>query len=672
MATRTFFLRFPVLLAIVLLFSCEGMKQAAPAPDTAWADSIIEAAHQAHDNDRIIALADSLEAVGAFSAIKADYWRGYGYYSQWKNHLCQQYWYEAVTLEPQDDEDIVYSCRAANRLSDLLQSRGEYESALRLALPAIETMRAGNLTNCRDYAFLLITVGCCELNTLNNSRADSYFDEAYALFQQLLDGNGDGSSSHLDNIKTTVAAFTTIARQCIEKGQYSAALTWADRLDKVLDVYRNEPGTLSESIDRRQALSLIFRATALEGLGNHEAAAAAYAEALKFDFCSSPQGRVESARYLMLAKRWAEAAENYSQLDGVTSIFGTGLTLDNIQLYLLPKFRANFNARRNDDALATGIQLCEALDSAIVWNRADKAAELATIYHTQEIRQEFVEQKTHLDRLRFISSVAVIVLLLIGFLVFIVLRYRSSMRLEEAYMKLEAANAQAQEASQVKTAFLQQISHEVGTPLHLVSGFAQLLTTPGVELDDASREEINKGVIDNTGRITSLINKMLELSNLMSMSNIERNDRVSPRQIADEAAATSDVQTAEGIDFEIRGNGEMDFTEIITNRRAAAHVLALLLENAVKFTEKGSVCLRIVLKQRFVHFFVEDTGIGVPPEEAEHIFEQFVQLDDYREGTGIGLTVARSIARRLGGDVILDTSYTFGARFVFSLPRENS
>ena len=101
-------------------------------------------------------------------------------------------------------------------------------------------------------------------------------------------------------------------------------------------------------------------------------------------------------------------------------------------------------------------------------------------------------------------------------------------------------------------------------------------------------------------------------------------------------------------------------------------MLALLLENAVKFTEKGSVCLRIVLKQRFVYFFVEDSGIGIPPEEAEHIFEQFVQLDEYREGTGIGLTVARSLARRLGGDVILDTSYTFGARFVFSLPRESA
>ena len=69
-----------------------------------------------------------------------------------------------------------------------------------------------------------------------------------------------------------------------------------------------------------------------------------------------------------------------------------------------------------------------------------------------------------------------------------------------------------------------------------------------------------------------------------------------------------------------------------------------------------------------MHFIVEDSGIGVPPEEAERIFEEFVQLDDYYDGTGIGLTVARSIARRLGGEIILDTNYSPGARFVMSLP----
>ena len=670
---HTFFHGLLVLAAALLPFSCKTEEPVNPAPDNSWADVLIESAHMAHDNNRIIALADSLESVGAFSRIKADYWRGYGYYSQWNNHLCQQYWYEAVTLDIKDREDLIYYGRSANRLSDVLLSRGDYEAALRVALPAIDKLREEDLAEFRDFGYLLVVVGCCELNNRNKALADTYFDDSYKLFTRLISDSAEaGGAPHLDNIKTAVAALTTISRHYLDKNYYADVLVWLDRLQKVLDEYRVQPETVPDSYDRRQTLALIFKATALEGLGSHEAAAAAYEEALRHDFCSSPLGKVESARYLMLARRWTEAADNYQPLDDVASITGAGLTLNNIQLYVIPKYRANFNARRNDDALATGIQLCDALDSAIVWNRKDKAAELSAAYHTQEIQEEIIEQRTHLERLRLMSSIAVVVLILACFIIFVLLRYRSSLRLEEAYMELESANAQAEEASQVKTAFLQQISHEVGTPLHLICGFAQLLTTPGLELDEASKEEINKGIVTNTGRITSLVNKMLELSNLMSMTQLERADRVSPRQIADEAAITSGITTTPEIDFEVRGSGEMDFTDLTTNKRAASHVLALLLENAVKFTEKGSICLRVVLKQKFIYFFVEDTGIGIPSSEAEHIFEQFVQLDEFREGTGIGLTVARSIARRLGGDVILDTSYNFGARFVFSLPRDNA
>ena len=96
----------------------------------------------------------------------------------------------------------------------------------------------------------------------------------------------------------------------------------------------------------------------------------------------------------------------------------------------------------------------------------------------------------------------------------------------------------------------------------------------------------------------------------------------------------------------------------------------MLLDNARKFTKEGEVRLAIQQQTKTIDFIVEDTGIGVPAQEAEHIFDEFVQLDEYYDGTGIGLTVARSIARRLGGDIVLDTSYAGGARFVMSLPKE--
>ena len=120
---------------------------------------------------------------------------------------------------------------------------------------------------------------------------------------------------------------------------------------------------------------------------------------------------------------------------------------------------------------------------------------------------------------------------------------------------------------------------------------------------------------------------------------------------------------------------EAETVMLHTNLSQATRSLVLLLDNAVKFVSgpnkaenEGTVRLIVSQIDNQVLFTIEDTGIGVPPEESEHIFEEFVQLDDYYDGTGIGLTVARSIARRLGGDIKLDTSYSPGARFILSLP----
>ncbi|MBO4434349.1 MAG: HAMP domain-containing histidine kinase [Bacteroidales bacterium] len=633
------------------------------------ADSLMDVAHMAHNNARIIALADSLEEAGVFSRIKADYWRGYGYYSQWDNALCQQFWYEAVALPIKSREDLAYHGRSANRLSDIMLVRGEYQEATRIALESIQKMDDGDMSINRDYAHMKLVVGCCELHNGNKEQADEYFNKGYEVLMQLIAGTrSEGGPNHLDNIKTAVAGLTTVTRHCLDKHYHDDALKWIYRLEYIIEEYKRQPEAQPSSLDRRQTIMWIYRASALEGLGNHDAAASAYEMAQTFNYFSSPQGKVEAARYLVHAKRWSEAAECYRQLDGVAQIFGAGLTLDNIQVYLLPKFRSNFYSRHNEEALATGIQLCDALDSAIVWNRKDKAAEIAALFHTREIQEENVMQKANLERLRFISSLAVIVLLIIGFLVFVFLRHRSSLRLEEAYQQLEAANAQAQVASKVKTAFLQQISHEVRTPINLLAGFAQYLTTPGVELDEQSKAQIKDGVVENTGRITGLINKILELSDLISHPELERNDHITPHQIGLDAAAKSGINEAQRIQFIIQSAPDAKENEIVTNSHAAVRILEMLLENAMKFTTVGSVILRIICRQEYVLFLVEDTGIGVPSEEAEHIFEHFVQLDEYQEGTGIGLSLARSLARKLGGDVELDTSYRFGARFVFSLP----
>ena len=106
-----------------------------------------------------------------------------------------------------------------------------------------------------------------------------------------------------------------------------------------------------------------------------------------------------------------------------------------------------------------------------------------------------------------------------------------------------------------------------------------------------------------------------------------------------------------------------------TNLRHALRALAQMFENAMKFTSKGSIKLFVEDTDTVVRFTVEDTGKGVPANQAEHIFEEFVQLDTFVDGAGIGLTISRSIIRRMGGNLWLDTKYSQGARFVLELKK---
>lgn len=262
-------------------------------------------------------------------------------------------------------------------------------------------------------------------------------------------------------------------------------------------------------------------------------------------------------------------------------------------------------------------------------------------------------------------------------------------KLEEAYQELKETNKQldiarhrAEEASQMKMNFIQQISHEIRTPLNILNGFAQVLIMPEMELDEATQQEVTRGIGENTERITSLVNKMLELADAKSSEELERNDDVPAVQIVAHAVEDSRITSASHLTFDIDLAEGVDMVMLRTNLQKATRALSLLLDNAMKFThpaeaaggaaavtEKARATLRVSqTEDHQIAFSVEDTGIGVPPEEAEHIFEEFVQLNEYYNGTGIGLTVARSIARRLGGDIVLDTTYTDGARFVFTLP----
>jgi len=245
--------------------------------------------------------------------------------------------------------------------------------------------------------------------------------------------------------------------------------------------------------------------------------------------------------------------------------------------------------------------------------------------------------------------------------------------------QLQLANARAEESTRMKNNFIKQISHEIRTPLNILSGFTQLITSPGIRLSDKDRDEASQQILKSTDRITGLVNKMLELADISSQIVLERNDQTTALAIAHQAIADSGVAEAAHLTFTLQQQEGAD-VPFHTDLRAAVRIVELLLDNAIKFTRpaeayaaqnadapKQQVTLTVSMADGMARFIVDDTGIGIPASEAEHIFQEFVQLDEYYNGTGIGLTVARNLARRLGGDVVLDTQCTTCTRFITTL-----
>jgi signal transduction histidine kinase len=214
----------------------------------------------------------------------------------------------------------------------------------------------------------------------------------------------------------------------------------------------------------------------------------------------------------------------------------------------------------------------------------------------------------------------------------------------------------------------------------VLSGFTQVLASPNIEINSDELQSISKKIVENSERITHLVDKMLDLSLVNSDTAIDCSDVINPADAARAAVEQSGIRNASHLDFSLNIQPEIEDIKIATSRKCCTKVLTLLLDNAIKFTHplafhsrkanhsKAQASLSLSKVGNSILFIVEDTGVGIPTDQAENIFKEFVQLDEYQTGTGIGLTLSRNIARGLGGDLILDLSYSQGARFILTLP----
>ena len=255
-------------------------------------------------------------------------------------------------------------------------------------------------------------------------------------------------------------------------------------------------------------------------------------------------------------------------------------------------------------------------------------------------------------------------------------RERTERRLRENEQRLQEARALAEEANLAKTRFLATMSHELRTPLNAIAGYTEILSM-GVHgpVTDQQMADLNR-IGRSQKYLLSLINDVLNYSKIEA-GHVKfdlRTFDIDPLIRSLHAFVFPQMQ-AKNVTYEYRP--EATHCLVMADEDKTQQVILNLLSNALKFTPQGgTVVITCRNDDRHVIVLVADTGVGIPPDKHESIFEPFVQLGrdltSGGEGTGLGLSISRDLARNMGGDLRVESNPGKGATFVFTLPRAPS
>ena len=237
---------------------------------------------------------------------------------------------------------------------------------------------------------------------------------------------------------------------------------------------------------------------------------------------------------------------------------------------------------------------------------------------------------------------------------------------EQRTKELEEATQLARQASEQKTQFMQDMSHQIRTPLNIVHGFSQILRDDCELIPDDEKQQIAEMMFVQTNALDYMVSKLLTASLIESRQSISTNDTVCCNELAREAFEGASGLIAHNAEMHLDSHLPEAFT-IKTNGHHLLIVLTELLFNALHFTPEGSVTMRIDANDERVRFTIEDTGPGIPSDKADFIFEKFTKIDMFTEGLGLGLFLCRRVVELMGGTLTLDPQYTSGSRFVLEL-----
>ena len=443
---RRLFLSIIASLALMfLVLPLTGCKSGIKHSSSAEAVNMINAASAAKDYERLETLADSLGMAGKLSKGESFYWQGYANYHLGHYELSEYYWEEAIRFTEQsgDANDLVYYAKSGNRLASQLCRFGEYASALHQTLPVINRLEKMQCDTTSDYTNLLVFAGCSK----------TYFDKKDPEASEMLER---AYQRHLDNIRQNgsksayrdaVAGIINIAYIWIYVRGYEEGLFWTERLGDLVKESIELYGDDKSYNDKQWARYKIFQAISLEGLGRHVEAENAYREYQKTRFSKTTEGLTNASDYLTVAGRWDEAVASYRTIMEYLQKELNIYSLDNIQRYLLKKYRAYQMLGQRDSINHTARQICDVLDSAIINNKHLGASELHSI-HVRDM--EIVEAEAKSARQRQIYTAVLVLFLIVAFSIYVVFRRRAEQKLRKAHEALKEAYDQLEETTTIK------------------------------------------------------------------------------------------------------------------------------------------------------------------------------------------------------------------------------
>ena len=281
-------------------------------------------------------------------------------------------------------------------------------------------------------------------------------------------------------------------------------------------------------------------------------------------------------------------------------------------------------------------------------------------YEINLLENELTHQKLESTRILIAVTFVAIVLLVIWIITLI----RGRRQLKKANDEIAEAYQQTKKALEVKTAFMKSMKHEIRTPLNGIMGFSQLLSS--MYTADEQAHQMTEVIEKQSMLLAKIIDDILEIADADTVKPKIENCAIDEIVESSMATARQVVNADVAFAYKPFSTGVV----ISTDSHILQTILVKVLDNAAKFTKQGSITVLTKQIEHGISFIVEDTGSGIPADKTETVFDQFTKLDEFSQGTGMGLTLCRTIIQKLNGKIFVDTSYSGGCRMIIEIPQQ--